>query len=80
MGRNHSYSFMIIDSFNLSKVKLDRSRGGCPVHRLSAIPDASSMVGLCSDRDEDCDSVEGKYYCWLYDRSTGFCPYLINKN
>lgn len=33
----------------------------------------------CSDFDEDCDSIEDKLHCWLYDPAKGACPFLSTK-
>lgn len=30
----------------------------------------------CADHDEDCDDLEDKVGCWLYDPGRGMCPYL----
>lgn len=29
----------------------------------------------CKDFDEDCDGLD-HLNCWLYDMTTGYCPYL----
>lgn len=31
---------------------------------------------VCSDFDDDCDSIVDKVHCWLYDPAKGRCPYL----
>jgi hypothetical protein len=31
---------------------------------------------ICSDFDEDCDGVESKVNCWLYQPECGLCPFL----
>ena len=31
---------------------------------------------VCSDLDDDCDSIANKVRCWLYDPAKGRCPYL----
>lgn len=30
----------------------------------------------CKDYDEDCEGVQDKTFCWLYDPQKGMCPYL----
>ena len=30
----------------------------------------------CTDFDEDCEDVEDKVKCFLYDPAKGYCPYL----
>lgn len=34
------------------------------------------VVAICADHDADCDHVENKVGCWLYDPARGFCPFL----
>ncbi len=36
----------------------------------------SRRLPVCSDRDEDCDDIEDKVSCWLYDPCKGRCPFL----
>jgi hypothetical protein len=31
---------------------------------------------ICSDFDEDCEEVENKVNCWLYQPECGLCPFL----
>jgi len=31
---------------------------------------------VCSDFDEDCDDIQDKVHCWLYDPAKGRCPFL----
>lgn len=42
------------------------------------ITDAETEV-LCSDFDDDCEGVENKVRCWLYNPSCGICPFLKQK-
>lgn len=37
---------------------------------------ASKRPPVCSDHDKDCDDIEDKVSCWLYDPCKGRCPYL----
>lgn len=30
----------------------------------------------CADFDEDCEPIEDKLNCWLYDPAKGYCPFL----
>lgn len=30
----------------------------------------------CSDFDEDCEGIEDKLKCYLYDPYKGYCPFL----
>lgn len=36
----------------------------------------SGSPPCCSDLDEDCEGVEDKLHCFLYDPQRGYCPYL----
>ena len=31
---------------------------------------------VCSNFDEDCEGVENKVKCWLYEPECGLCPFL----
>lgn len=39
------------------------------------IKNDKSLV-ICSDLDSDCDQVKDKPRCYLYNVSSGICPYL----
>ena len=36
----------------------------------------SAHYPTCSDYDEDCELVDDKVHCYLYDPAKGMCPYL----
>lgn len=33
---------------------------------------------ICRDHDSDCEDIEDRVGCWLYDMGKGRCPYLTN--
>jgi hypothetical protein len=33
---------------------------------------------VCKDHDSDCEDIEDRIGCWLYDMGKGRCPYLTN--
>ncbi len=56
-----------------------------PQSEVESFRDERKVERLCLDFDEDCvghDSPPfGSYRrCWDYDRSTGFCPFCIQRN
>jgi hypothetical protein len=36
----------------------------------------AAALPTCSDHDEDCDEIEDKVHCYLYDPFKGMCPFL----
>ena len=38
------------------------------------------IMSECVDCDNDCVDITDKLWCWQYDPTTGYCPYLIKKN
>lgn len=40
---------------------------------------AKGRPPMCSDFDVDCNDIEDKVHCWLYDPAKGFCPYLSER-
>jgi len=50
------------------------------IERLEALSEPDrEMPPLCADLDEDCDEVDNKLRCWLYDPIKGRCPFLSRK-
>lgn len=38
--------------------------------------ECSPGVPRCADFDADCNEIEDKLWCWLYDPAKGYCPWL----
>lgn len=50
------------------------------IDERAAIVALQARPPVCSDLDEDCDSIADKVHCWLYDPAKGRCPYLSATN
>jgi hypothetical protein len=44
--------------------------------KLQELAREAAQCVSCSDHDEDCEGIEDKVHCWLYDPARGMCPYL----
>jgi len=43
------------------------------------IINADQTQKFCIDYDEDCEDIQNKLWCRLYDLTTGKCPYLRHR-
>ena len=46
---------------------------------VTLIKNKDILENECTDFDEDCEEVENKTLCWMYQPECGICPYLKGK-